>query len=95
MNGKCQRSSHYPEAVHLHLNTYPFESGAAQRVVRERVNSLSALMAGSVAIISRADHSFSFVGGDRMALFLGLGSFVWAGLPGCKRGSSLDYSSIF
>jgi len=38
-------------------------------------------LAGSVAIISRADHSFSLVGGDRMALFLGLGSFDMGWTP--------------
>lgn len=31
--GKCLRSSHHPEAVHLHLNTYPSESGAAPLLV--------------------------------------------------------------
>ena len=41
--GKCLRSSHDPEAVHLHLNTYPSESGAAPYIERERVNGLIAL----------------------------------------------------
>ena len=40
--GKCLRSSHDPEAVHLHLNTYPSESGAAPYIERERVNVLVA-----------------------------------------------------
>lgn len=31
--GQCLRSSHHPEAVHLHLNTYPSESGAAPLLV--------------------------------------------------------------
>ena len=40
--GKCQRSSHDPEAVHLHLNTYPSESGAAHRHPASGLNILPA-----------------------------------------------------
>src|SRR5690606_11896506 len=89
---KCQRSSHHPEAVHLHLITCPSES-VPLVVFGERVNILPAC--GLQHVFSEFRRRCLWPGEGSTSVFLGRPPSRRSLLPSsCLLRSSSDYSSI-